>query len=88
MKRAKSNFLLDHPDHATQDQVKMFIESVHAQIDDSPDADNVRNGLVQLRRDLCGHDDSATPVADYATFKDRLARLHYLEIEKALDLKV
>jgi len=88
MKRAKSNFLLDHPDHATQDQVKLFIESVHAQLDDSPDADNVRNGLVQLRRDFCGQDDPGTPVSDYASFADRLTRLHYLEVEKALNIKL
>lgn len=77
VKRLKNAFLLDHPQTATKAQVIMLLEEVAASLDNSADADHLRNEMVSIKRDhqLDGRPSDA--IADYPAFRDALSRLAY-----------
>jgi hypothetical protein len=77
VKRLKDSFLLDHPDTATRAQVSVLLEEVTANLDNSADADSLRNHMLRIKRDHNLDGKPSDPIVDYSMFKDDLAKLAY-----------
>lgn len=70
-------FKIDNPDHATREQVGILLRQIEAQMDESVEADAIRNAIVPLRRDYLLHEELATRVHDYATLLEKLDGLRH-----------
>ncbi|WNV83878.1 AAA family ATPase [Umezawaea sp. Da 62-37] len=77
VKRLKDSFLLDHPDTATKAQVAMLLEEVAASLDNSADADHLRNHMLLIKRNHHLDGKTSDSIPDYSAFKDDLAKLAY-----------
>lgn len=68
-------FFRDNPDGATREQAVFLLERIEEVLDDSLDAEAIRQDMLSLRHrfDLGG--DPLEPVPDYPTFKRRMAVL-------------
>jgi hypothetical protein len=83
IKRLKDDFLLDRQHGATKAQVTVLLEEVEATLDNSIDADNVRNYLLRIKRIYELDDKPGSAIADYQSFKEELARLAYTLLNDA-----
>lgn len=79
--RHVSNYLKDYPASSTREAVLELIEGMQSVLDDSAEADEVRDALRRLKREHQLGDELAKPVADYEKLKSELGMLH-----KAFDL--
>lgn len=77
IKRLKDHFLLDRQHGATRAQVTVLLEEVEATLDNSSDADSVRNHILRIKRMYQLDDKPGSAISDYAAFKEELARLTY-----------
>ncbi|MHA0328710.1 AAA family ATPase [Sphingomonas melonis] len=70
-------FKVDHPNHATREQAMIALRQIEAQLDDSPEAEAIRNAMVPIRRDHHLHEDPAARVDDYVSLLEQLAGLKH-----------
>lgn len=77
IKGLKDHFLLDRQHGATRAQVTVLLEEVEATLDNSSDADSVRNHILRIKRTYQLDDKPGSAIADYTAFKEELARFTY-----------
>jgi hypothetical protein len=70
-------FKIDYPNHATREQASIVLRQIEAQLDESAEADAIRNAMVPLRRDYLRQDELDARVDDYATFLEKLDGLKH-----------
>ncbi|GLK69791.1 AAA family ATPase [Hansschlegelia plantiphila] len=70
-------FKVDHPAHATREQVTIALRQIEAQLDDSAEAEAIRNTMVPIRRDHNLHEDPAARINDYASLLEQLDGLKH-----------
>lgn len=70
-------FKVDNPNHATREQVGILLRQIEAQMDESPEAEAIRNAIVPLRRDFLIHEEPAARVHEYATLLEKLDGLRH-----------
>ena len=70
-------FAIDHPEHATREQGRIVLDQIEAQLDDSPEAEAIRNSIVPIRRDFKLQDDPADIIMDHEGFLERVTGLKY-----------
>lgn len=70
-------FAMDHPDHASREQARIVLGEVEAQLDDSPEAEAIRNAIVPIMRDFALRSDPADDVPDYLGFLEELQGLRF-----------
>jgi hypothetical protein len=61
-------FTIDHPDWATREQARIALQQIEAQLDDSPEAEAIRNAVIPILRDYDLQGEPAESVPDYANF--------------------
>ncbi len=72
-----SLFAIDHPDRASREQARIVLGEVETQLDDSPEAEAIRNAIVPLIRDFALRADPAEDVPDYSAFLEALQGLRF-----------
>lgn len=72
-----SLFKVDNPNYATREQASIALRQIEAQLDESPEAEAIRNAMVPLRRDHHLHKDPAERVLDYRGFIEQLDGLKH-----------
>ena len=77
VERAKQAFLRDHPTGARREQAVIALEEIEAALDDSPESDQVKIGMVAIRRDFGLSETAVEMVPSYDSFRDRLDSLKY-----------
>jgi predicted ATPase len=70
-------FKIDYPRHATREQARIVLNQIERQLDESPEADAIRNAIVPIRREFHLEQDLAEVVADYEAFLERLEGLRH-----------
>lgn len=70
-------FKVDNPNHATREQASIALRQIEAQLDDTPEAEAIRNAMVPLRRDHHLHEEPAKRIDDYQTFTEQLDGLKH-----------
>lgn len=84
LNRLRRNFLKDHPNGARRREVESFLEDIEAQlVDTSPETEELRRCIRQIRADFCLADEPATQVDDYDELKKRLESLVYEPVRRA-----
>jgi len=82
IKRLKRSFLLDHPSNATKEQATLLLEEVEAVLDNSVDAEALKNQIRATRRDFELDDDPTRAISDFDAFRDALDALVYREVNE------
>lgn len=70
-------FKVDNPNHATREQASIMLRQIEAQLDESSEAEAIRNAMVPIRRNHHLHEDLAERVTDYASFLEELDGLKH-----------
>lgn len=70
-------FKVDHPTHATREQVTIALRQIEAQLDESPEAEAIRNELISIRRVHHLHEDIAARIDDYSSLSEQLDGLRH-----------
>lgn len=70
-------FKVDHPNHATREQATIALRQIEAQLDESPEAEAIRNAMVPIRRHHHLHEDPAARIDDYASLLEQLDGLKH-----------
>lgn len=70
-------FAIDHPNQATREQARIALQQIEAQLDDSPEAEAIRNAIIPLLRDFHLHEEPADLVPRYADFLTDLQGLRF-----------
>jgi hypothetical protein len=70
-------FQVDNPNHATREQASIALRQIEAHLDDTPEAEAIRNAMVPLRRDHHLHEEPAKRIDDYEGFTDQLGGLKH-----------
>ncbi|MES0200401.1 AAA family ATPase [Mesorhizobium sp. M0011] len=70
-------FKVDNPNHATREQASIVLRQIETQLDESAEADAVRNAMVPLRREYLLHEELAARVHDYPSFLEKLEGLKH-----------
>ncbi|MEW1926780.1 AAA family ATPase [Streptomyces sp. NPDC088360] len=83
VKRLRNAFLLDHPAGATREQATLLIEDIDASLDNSADADDLRNQLLTLRRTYHLDQEPRDPIDDFDAFQQALQKLAYRPVNAA-----
>ncbi|WP_430436906.1 ATP-dependent nuclease [Oceanibaculum nanhaiense] len=68
-------FKIDYPHHATREQARILLGQIERQLDESPEADAIRNAIVPIRRTFNLEQDLAELVGDYDGFLECLEGL-------------
>ena len=77
-------FRVDNPSRSTKEQANIVLRQIEAQLDDSPEAEAIRNAMVPLRRNHSLHDNPAERILDHQTLLEDLEALkHALRAELA-----
>ncbi len=77
VERAKNSFLRDHVGAAKREDGRNLILQLEQVLDDSLEADIVRQELGRLRRDFNLEVDLAAPISEFAEFRQQLNRIRY-----------
>lgn len=72
-----SLFAMDHPQRATREQASIVLKEVEAQLDETPEAEAIRNAIVPIMRDYDLRSDPAEDVRDYPAFLEELEGLRF-----------
>lgn len=76
-------FKIDNPHHASREQANIALRQLESQLDESAEADAIRNAIVPLRRDFHLVEDPADRVTNYSEFLERFEGLkHAYRVEK------
>lgn len=70
-------FKVDNPNHATREQANIVLRQIEAQLDESAEAEAIRNAMIPLRRDYLLHEDLSARVHNYPTFLEKLEGLKH-----------
>lgn len=70
-------FKVDHPNHATREQVSIALRQIESQLDESPEAEAIRNAMVPIRRDYHLHEDPAARIDNYPSLLEHLDGLKH-----------
>ncbi len=70
-------FKVDNPSHATREQANIALRQIETQLDESAEAEAIRNAMVPLRRDFQLHESPAERVLDYQNFIEQLESLKH-----------
>lgn len=70
-------FKVDNPNHATREQASIALRQIEAQLDDTPEAEAIRNAMVPIRRDHHLHEEPAKRIDDYPSFIEQLDGLKH-----------
>ena len=70
-------FAIDHPTYATREQTNILLRQIETQLDESPEAEAVRNAMVPLRRDHRLGEDPAQRVENHHALLEDLRGLKH-----------
>ena len=70
-------FKVDNPSFATREQANIALRQIESQLDDSPEAEAIRNAIVPLRRDYHLHEEPAARIDDFTAFLEDLDSLKH-----------
>ena len=70
-------FKVDNPSFATREQANIALRQIESQLDDSPEAEAIRNAMVPLRRDYHLHEEPAARIDDFTAFLEDLDSLKH-----------
>lgn len=70
-------FRVDNPTFATREQATIVLRQIEAQLDDSPEAEAIRNAMVPIRRDYQLHEDPAQRINTYEVFLEDMQALKH-----------
>ncbi|PEQ10363.1 hypothetical protein B2G71_22615 [Novosphingobium sp. PC22D] len=70
-------FKVDNPNHATRELANIALRQIETQLDESPEAEAIRNAIVPVRRDHNLHEEPAARIDDYAMFIEQLDGLKH-----------
>ena len=70
-------FKVDNPSYATREQASIALRQIEAQLDESAEAEALRNAMVPLRRDYHLHENPAERVLDYPNFIEQMESLKH-----------
>lgn len=76
--RIRDRFQTDHETTPRREEVTLLIEEIRSQLDESAEADLVREKLAAWERDFKLDDDPRAPLENYGAFLDGLRGLAYL----------
>lgn len=70
-------FKADNVGYATREQATIALNQIEAQLDESVEADAIRNAIIPIRRDFLLHEDPSKRIQDYEGFLERLEGLKH-----------
>lgn len=70
-------FKIDNPNFATRERANVLLRQIEQQLDESSEAEAIRNAMVPLRRDHRIHEEPAERIVDYPGFLDGLDGLKH-----------
>jgi hypothetical protein len=72
-----SLFAKDYPDRATREQARIVSSEVETQLNDSHEAEAIRNAIVPIMRDFELRTNPADDVRNYSAFPEELEGLRF-----------
>ncbi|MDZ3833359.1 MAG: AAA family ATPase [Sphingopyxis sp.] len=70
-------FKVDNPHYATREQASIALRQIETLLDDSPEAEAIRNAMVPIRRGHQLNQEPAARIADYRSFIEQLEGLKH-----------
>lgn len=70
-------FKVDNPNHATRELANIALRQIETQLDESPEAEAIRNAIVPIRRDHHLHEEPAAQIDDYTMFIEQFDGLKH-----------
>jgi hypothetical protein len=69
--------VIRNPIHSTREQASIVLRQIEAQLDESAEADAIRNAMVPIRREYSLHEELSARVHDYENFLEKLDGLKH-----------